>query len=144
MRRLVGRLAALYLTAEFVRFLFAGGLAAVANFLSRFALQPVLGFVGAVVGAYLVGFLVAFVLNRAFVFPRSGRSLRGQIGWFLVFNLAALPVVLAASVLLDRFLFGLFLPAFWAQAMAHGAAILLPVLVNFVAHKLITFARQEA
>ncbi|MFN3522314.1 MAG: GtrA family protein [Phenylobacterium sp.] len=144
MRVLVGRIAALYFTPEFVRFLFAGGLAAAANFLSRFALQPGLGFLGAVFAAYLVGFAVAFVLNRAFVFPNSNRSLRSQIAWFLVFNLAALPVVVGASILLHRYVFGPLMPEALAEALAHGVSILLPVLVNFVAHKLVTFARHEA
>lgn len=140
----VRRVAAFYFNPEFARFLVAGGLAALANFASRFALQPALGFVWAVTAAYLVGFTVAFVLNRAFVFPRSDRSLRGQIAWFLVFNLAALPVVIGASILLKRYVFGPFLAEGPAEALAHGISILLPVLVNFVAHKLVTFARRAA
>jgi len=144
MRPALHRLAAFYFNAEFARFLVAGGLAALANFASRFALQPALGFLGAVFGAYLVGFTVAFLLNRAFVFPHSDRSLRGQIAWFLVFNLAALPIVIGASILLRRYVFGLFLPEAPAEALAHGVSILLPVLINFVAHKLVTFARREA
>lgn len=137
-RRLIG----FYLTGEFGRFLLAGGTAAAANFASRFAFQPLLGFNASVVAAYSVGFLTAFFLNRRFVFPASGKPMRQEMAWFFVFNALAFPVVWIASVALRDFVFGRFLPAAHAEALAHGIAILLPVAVNFAAHKLITFARR--
>lgn len=138
------RLAAFYWNGAFARFLVAGGLAALANFGARLAFQPFTGFGVAVAAAYLVGFTVAFVLNRAFVFPASGKPLRQEIGWFLIFNLAAFPVVLAASVVLRDYLFIRFLAPSLAGALAHAIAILIPVVFNFAAHRLVTFARAPA
>lgn len=139
MRRLIG----FYLTGQFGRFLLAGGVAAAANFASRFAFQPFVGFSAAVAGAYAVGFFTAFFLNRRFVFPASGKPLRREMAWFFLFNLLAFPVVWVASILLREHLFGRWLAAPVAEALAHGIAILLPVFVNFAAHKLVTFGRRQ-
>ncbi|HQS09679.1 MAG: hypothetical protein B7Y12_18310 [Rhizobiales bacterium 24-66-13] len=132
------RLIALYVNGQFGKFLLAGGLAAVTNFASRFGFDLYFNYRVSVSLAYLVGFLTAFTLNRLFVFPASGKALHTEMSWFFLFNALAFPVVLGASVGLDR-LFSPFLPAALAQAGAHAIAIMLPVFVNFAAHKFITF-----
>ena len=133
------RLLSMYLTGQFGKFLIAGGLAAMANFGSRFAFEPWLGFRGGVVAAYGVGFLTAFILNKLFVFPASGKRLREEMGWFFLFNALAFPVVLGAAIVLNAYVFGRWLPAKLAESGAHGVAIMLPVFVNFAAHKFVTF-----
>ncbi|WP_165837224.1 GtrA family protein [Phenylobacterium hankyongense] len=139
-RRLVG----FYFNGVFAKFLLAGGLAAAANFAARLVLQPWTGFAAAVVLAYLVGFVTAFVLNRAFVFPASGKPLRHEVAWFLVFNLIAFPVVVGVAILLRDHLFGRFLAPGPAETVAHACAILTPVVFNFAAHRLVTFRAGEA
>lgn len=134
-------LVAFYWNGVFARFLLAGGLAAIANFASRLVLQTLVGFDPAVALAYLVGFCVAFALNRVFVFPASGKSIREEMTWFLLFNLAAFPVVVVAAVVLRDHLFNRFLPPKAAETAAHGCAILVPAAFNFAAHRLITFGR---
>ena len=136
------KLIAFYWNGVFAKFLLAGGLAAVANFASRLALQPFVGFNPAVALAYLIGFSVAFALNRIFVFPASGKPIRQEMTWFFVFNLIAFPVVLGAAIVLRDYLFARFLPAGLAETAAHGCAILVPVVFNFAAHRLVTFARS--
>jgi putative flippase GtrA len=133
------RLHSLYFTTQFGKFLVAGGFAALANFLTRFAFEPFLGFWRSVTAAYLVGFLVAFALNKIFVLPGSGKSLRQELGWFFLFNAIAFPVVIGASMLLNTYIFGQWFPPELSKAAAHGIAIILPVFVNFAAHKFITF-----
>lgn len=135
----IGRLIRFYASGVFLKFLLAGGLAALVNFASRFALQPAVGFDAAVALAYLVGFLTAFVLNRAFVFPRSGKPVRVEMAWFFLFNLIAFPVVVALSIGLRDYVFGRVLPRGPAEALAHACAILTPVAFNFAAHRLVTF-----
>jgi putative flippase GtrA len=133
------RVLSLYLTGQFGKFLIAGGLAALANFASRFAFEPWFGFWGGVVAAYGVGFFTAFALNKAFVFPASGKPLREEMGWFFLFNALAFPIVLGASVVLNAYVFSRWLPERLSETIAHGIAIMLPVFVNFAAHKFITF-----
>lgn len=140
----LARIVALYFNGQFGRFLLAGGFAAIANFLSRFAFEPFLGFWGAVSAAYGVGFLTAFFLNRRFVFPASGKPLHHEMGWFFVFNALAFPIVLFGAIGLDDYVFSHILPPFFARAVSHGCAIILPVFVNFVAHKLVTFGKTPS
>jgi putative flippase GtrA len=136
------RLFSMYLTSQFGKFLIAGGLAALANFASRFAFETFLGFWGGVAAAYGVGFLTAFVLNKLFVFPASGKRLHEEIGWFLLFNVLAFPVVLGTAVVLNTYVLGRWLPPKLSETGAHGIAIMLPVFVNFAAHKFVTFRRR--
>jgi putative flippase GtrA len=135
----LGRLIRFYFSGVFAKFLLAGGLAALINFASRFALQPAVGFDAAVALAYLAGFLAAFFLNRAFVFPRSGKPLRVEMAWFFLFNLIAFPVVVALSIVLRDDVFGRFMPRAVGEALAHACAIMTPVVFNFAAHRLVTF-----
>lgn len=135
------RLVAIYRTREFGHFLLAGGAAAAANFGSRFVFDVWLPYAAAVIAAFAVGVLTAFSLNRAFVFPASGRGLRRELAWFAFFNVAALPVTLGCAVLLHTYLFDHFLPAALSKAVSHAIGIVLPVIINFVAHKFVTFRR---
>jgi putative flippase GtrA len=137
------RLVGFYVNAVFAKFLLAGGLAALANFVSRILLQPLTGFDAAVVLAYLVGFSTAFLLNRAYVFPKSGKPMRVEMAWFFLFNAIAFPVVVVSAVLLRDHLFIRFLPPALAETVAHGVAILIPVVFNFAAHRLITFGPRK-
>jgi putative flippase GtrA len=135
----VQRILSLYLSPQFGRFLLAGGLAAVVNWLSRFAFNLIMSYAAAIVAAYAVGMAVAFVLNKRYVFPYSRRPVAAEMSFFVLFNLAAFPVVWAiAYVLGERFLPGL-LPRQFALALGHGCAVAVPALVNFVLHKSITF-----
>jgi len=138
------KLIAFYWNGVFVKFLAAGGLAAAANFASRIAVQPLVGFKAALVVAFFVGITVAFVLNRTFVFPASGKSLRHEMTWFLIFNLIAFPIIVGGAMLLRDHVFGRFLPEALAEAASHAVSILIPVVVNFAAHRLVTFARSHA
>jgi energy-coupling factor transport system substrate-specific component len=131
--------ASLYLSRQFGRFLLAGGLAAIVNWASRFAFNLVMSYGVAVVAAFAVGMAVGFVLNKYYVFPYSRRPVAAEMSFFVLFNLAAFPVVWAiAYVLGERLLPGL-LPRQLALALGHGCAVAAPALVNFVLHKAITF-----
>jgi putative flippase GtrA len=98
-----------------------------------------MSYAAALVAAYAVGMAVAFVLNKRYVFPYSRRPVAAEISFFVLFNLAAFPVVWAIAYMLgERLLPGL-LPRQLALALGHGFAVAFPALVNFVLHKSITF-----
>jgi putative flippase GtrA len=135
----IQRVLSVYLSRQFGRFLIAGGFAAIVNWLSRFAFNLVMSYAAAIVAAYAAGMAVAYVLNKRYVFPHSCRPVAAEISFFVLFNLAAFPVVWAiAYVLGERLLPGL-LPRQLALALGHGFAVAVPGLVNFVLHKSITF-----
>jgi putative flippase GtrA len=133
------RFRSLYLSGQFGRFLVAGGVAALVNWLSRFAFNLVMSYAAAIVAAFALGMTVGFVLNKRFVFPYSRRPVAAEMSFFVLFNLAAFPLVWVIAYLLgEQFLPGL-LPRQLALALGHGCAVVVPALVNFVLHKFITF-----
>jgi putative flippase GtrA len=130
------------LDTPFVRFLATGGIAAGANILSRIALSMVLPFDLAVVIAYLVGMLTAYLLMRAFVFEASGRGMRSELTRFAIINGIALVQVWVVSVGLARWLFPAIGFTFHAQTVAHVIGVLSPVVTSYAGHKFYSFASR--
>jgi putative flippase GtrA len=127
------------LSARFFRFVLAGGTAAVANYGSRFAFSVFLPYPVAIVLAYLVGMLTAFVLNRAFVFHEATNSFANQALWFALVNLAAVVQTLAISLILAWWV----LPALGitahSEAIAHAVGVAVPVVTSYLGHRRLTF-----
>jgi putative flippase GtrA len=136
---LVQRAASLYLSAQFARFLLVGGMALVCHWLSRFAFNLFVGYGWAIVLAYGVGIIVAFVLNKIYVFPYSGRALHFEISMFFAVNIAAFPLVWVVAYVIGEWVLVNYLARELALALAHGFAITLPVFLNYALHKLVTF-----
>ena len=130
--------------SRFVRFLLAGGFAAAINFGSRFFYSLFVDFSTAVVLAFFTGLTTAFVLNKTLVFTSSRNTVLQEAGWFALINLLALAQTWALSVYLAMYLAGV-LPVEGdagrelAQAISHGAGILLPVVTSYIGHKYLTF-----
>jgi putative flippase GtrA len=124
---------------QFLRFLVAGGIAALANFGSRFVLSMFFSFGVAVFFAYLVGMLVAFLLMRGHVFNASQGPLAQQVTKFVGVNLLAVFQTLVISLLMVRWL----LPSVGIQnhveALGHLVGVLVPVITSYFGHKFLTF-----
>jgi len=124
---------------QFLRFLLTGGFAAFVNIASRFLLSRFVFFELAVVLAYAIGMVTAYILFRSFVFGQSGRSIASESYRFVLVNAVAVCLVLGVSVLLARVIF----PAihfFWhAEDIAHIIAVGVPTLTSYVGHKRYTF-----
>lgn len=127
------------LSARFFRFVLAGGTAAVANYGSRFAFSVFLPYPVAIVLAYLVGMLTAFVLNRAFVFQEATNSVANQALWFTVVNLAAVAQTLAISLILAWWLLPVLGVTSHAEAIAHAVGVAVPVVTSYLGHRRWTF-----
>ena len=82
-----------FLTKQFLGFLVVGGLAALLHWLARILLSVWLPFSTAVIIAYIVGMVVAFLLNSFFVFPKSQKARHAQARDFVWINLSFFPVV---------------------------------------------------
>lgn len=124
---------------QFIRYLAAGGAAALANYGSRFVFSLFMPFEMAVVGAFLVGLCTGFLLMRRFAFNASDRPFAKQAGWYAAVNLAALAQTLIISSLMLRMV----LPALGAEkhaeAIAHAFGVAIPVLSSYIGHKRWTF-----
>ncbi len=124
---------------QFVRFLAAGGIAAAANFGSRFAFSQWVPYESAIVGAYLVGMAVAFLLMRNTVFPTSDKPLWQQVAKFSVVNVLSVLQTLLVSVAMARW----GLPELGvtdnAEAIAHAMGVVVPAGTSYFLHKFLTF-----
>lgn len=126
---------------QFVLFLVAGGIAAVANFGSRILLGMVMPYVASIIVAYCIGMATAFVLNRAFVFAGSVNTLHRQLGWFVLVNLAAVAQTVAFSLLFARLIFPAIGMEFHPETIAHGIGVIVPVFTSYFGHKWLSFRR---
>jgi len=124
---------------QFVGFLVAGGIAAAANIVSRIIFSRYVWLEVAVVLAYLVGMVVAFVLMRSRVFPPSDKPVARQIVVFSVVNLLAIVQTLVVTLLLARW----FLPSLgitlFVEEIAHVVGVCVPIFTSFLGHKYYSF-----
>ena len=127
------------LTPQFLRFLVAGGVAALANYGSRFLFSLWCPYGVAIVLAYLVGMVVAFVLMRQHVFQAGSGAVHSQVIRFVAVNLLAVLQTLVISLLLARWV----LPALGltqhAEAIAHLVGVAVPVVTSYFGHRMLTF-----
>ena len=129
---------------RFLRFLVAGGFAALVNFGSRFFYSIFVDFSAAVVLAFFTGLATAYLLNKKYVFTASGNTVAQEVSWFVFINMLALAQTWGLSVYLVQVL-----PEYIATdgpggeelvaALAHGAGIILPVFTSYIGHKYLTF-----
>jgi putative flippase GtrA len=124
---------------QFARFLIAGGIAAAANFGSRFIFSSIFGYGFAVFFAYLVGMLVAFVLMRSHVFDANNSPLTPQVAKFLGVNLIAVFQTLVISLFLVHWMLPYVEDARRAEALAHFVGVLVPAVTSYIGHKFLTF-----
>ncbi len=94
--------------------------------------------------AYIFGMATAYFLSRMFVFEKTGRSLAGEIGRFVLVNVVALVIVWLVSVSLERWI----LPQInwtWRPAeVAHGIGILSPIVSSYFGHRFFTFGKVKS
>ena len=124
---------------EVLRFIVAGGAAALANWGSRFAFSLYFNYEIAVVLAFLVGLTTGFILMRVWVFESTAKPMGRQATVYVLVNALALVQTLIISIALARWL----LPAIgwhWQiEAVAHAAGVAVPVFTSYVLHKRATF-----
>jgi len=124
---------------QFTHFVLAGAVAAAANYGSRFAFSMWFSYPTAIVFAYLVGMVTAFVLMRQHVFDAGDKPLGRQVFLFTVVNLLAVLQTLAVSLLLARWV----LPGLGVknhvEAIAHLAGVVFPIGTSYLGHRYATF-----
>ena len=127
---------------EFLLFLFTGGVAALVNVLSRVGFSQLLHFELAVLLAYGVGMLTAYVLARKFVFLQSRTSVRRSFAAFALVNLFALLQTWLVSVGLRNWLLPLTGIVVLGDLIAHSVGVAVPVLSSYFGHKHISFRQR--
>lgn len=130
-------------TLEFIRFLSIGGIAAAVNFFSRILLSEWLVFKIAVIVAYMIGMVVAFILFRVFVFKASKHGIKKEAYYFVMVNLLAIVQVWLISVGLAEYLFPAIEFSFYREEIAHLVGISVPAITSYYGHKYWSFAQQD-
>lgn len=127
-----------------VRFLIAGGSAALLNWLVRFPLSLVLPYTPALVVAQAIGMAYGFVIYRHWAFQSSGeRSVIVELRDFLAVNAAGALVTIVIAVVAKAVLMLLSIPPSLAEGAAHAGGIAGGAVINFLGHKHMTF-RSDA
>lgn len=127
-------------TPQFIRFILAGGVAAIANFVSRLLFNQWVTYEQAIILAYLVGMLVAFILMRKHVFTNSiKKTLLSQAAKFIGINILAVLQTLIISLVLSRWIFPAWGISSHGETLAHFIGILVPIISSYFGHKLFTF-----
>ena len=125
--------------AQFVRYLLAGGLAALANYGSRFVFNVWVSFEIAVMLAYMVGLCTGFILMRRFAFHGGSRPVGAQALWYIVVNIFSV----AQTVVISSVLLRIVLPSLdvyeHTEALAHAIGVATPLVSSYFGHKLLTF-----
>lgn len=125
---------------EFARFLGVGGIAALANLVSRYFLDFVLPFEVAVVLAYMVGMVVGFFLFQKMLFGGSGIDARRVIRFTWV-NIFGATLAWAVSTLMARQVLPVLGWTWHPFEIAHLCGVAAPAVTSYFLHKHYTFAR---
>ena len=124
---------------EFLRFLGVGGIAALANLVSRYLLDFMMPFEVAVVLAYMVGMVVGFFLFQRMLFGGNGVQAK-RVVRFIWVNILGAALAWAVSSIMARII----LPGIgWDWHMfevAHLFGVATPAISSYVLHKHDTFA----
>ena len=127
------------ITLQFIRFLVVGGIAAGANFGSRFIFSIFFDYSVSIILAFLVGMLVAFILMRGHVFNSKSSPIGLQLTKFVFVNLFAALQTLIISLLMAHRL----LPTIGieknTEALGHMIGVSVPVVTSYFGHKFLTF-----
>jgi putative flippase GtrA len=126
-------------TNQFSRFLLSGGIAAAANVVSRFGFSLFMPYVPAIVLAFIVGLITAFLLMRAFVFSTGVAPPAQQASYFVLVNLVGLVITVVVSVAVAKLASFVLSNTRASEAIGHVAGVVAPVLLSFYAHKHLTF-----
>ena len=121
------------------RFVIAGGIAALVNWLVRFPIELALPYFAALLLATSIGMTCGFVLYRSWVFPGSTRSLADQIRSFILVNLTGQATMLAIATIARQLLFLVQVGPLIAGAVAHALGIGAAAIVNYLGHRHLTF-----
>ncbi|MCP9779116.1 GtrA family protein [Cyanobium usitatum] len=128
---------------QFLLFVLSGGVAALVNIVSRLGFSQLLRFELAVLAAYGVGMVTAYVLARRFVFVASRQSVRRSFAAFALVNLVAVMQTWLVSIGMRYLLLPLIGMAALVDLIAHGCGVIVPVFTSFLGHKHISF-RESA
>ena len=126
---------------EFFQFLMVGGFSAGVNFISRIGFSELVTYRYAIILAYLVGMITAFLLSKHYVFEKSGRSFNDELLDFTIVNIFAVIQVWLISVGLAEYFFPYINFDIYPEEVAHLIGLGIPVISSYFGHKYFSFRK---
>lgn len=126
---------------EFFQFLMVGGFSAGVNFISRIGFSQLVSYRYAIILAYLVGMITAFLLSKHYVFEKSGRPFKDELIDFTIVNIIAVIQVWLISVGLAEYFFPYINFSFYPEEIAHLIGLGIPVISSYFGHKYFSFRK---
>lgn len=130
---------------QFLSFIVCGGIAALANIASRIVFSLWMNYSLAIVFAFIVGMITAFILFRVFVFSEKRKkdsyrfNVVTQILWYIFINAIALLQTWGISIILYSYIFPYFEYQLYPDTTAHIVGVMVPVITSYIGHKFLTF-----
>ncbi len=128
-----------FLSRQFIIFIITGGTAAIVNFICRFLFDFWFSFSTAVIFAYLIGMITAFILAKVFVFKGSKKSVKQSLLFFSLVNLVAIAQTWLISMFLAYYLLPYLGVSVFVPEIAHAIGIAVPVFTSYIGHKRFSF-----
>jgi putative flippase GtrA len=128
-----------FASRQFLAFLLTGGCAAAVNFFTRIGYNRVMPFSAAVVCAYVTGMLVAFLLNRLFVFRESSQAVHRAAGYFVLVNIVGIAQTWTISMALLHWVLPWLGVEAHAREIAHAVGLAVPAFSSYLGHKHFSF-----
>ncbi len=129
----------LFKLKEFFCFVAVGALAAIANMVSRYFLDFVMVFELAVLIAYVIGMVIAFVLFQKLIFGAPDTPVKTRIFRFCVVNAVGAVLAVLVSSLMARVVFPSWGWTFHPAEIAHFIGVSVPAISSYFGHKLYTY-----
>tara|TARA_Y100001968_G_scaffold141817_1_gene129647 strand:+ start:24051 stop:24473 length:423 start_codon:yes stop_codon:yes gene_type:complete len=124
---------------QFFLFLLTGGFAAIVNVLSRMGLSFFLKFELAVLIAYGIGMITAYLLAKKFVFLTPQKSNKRSFAAFTLVNLIAVIQTWLVSMGIRIWLLQVLSTITLVDLIAHCFGVAVPIFTSFYGHKYISF-----
>jgi putative flippase GtrA len=128
-----------FLTAQFRRFLLAGGLAACVNVGSRMLYNLFMPYTAAIALAFCTGLTTAYFLTRKYVFSDTQRTHSEASFRFAVVNAFGFAQTWIVSIGLGDYILPSLGMTAHAHDLAHVLGVITPVFTSFIAHRRWTF-----
>lgn len=128
-----------FVSKQFLLFLCTGGFAAAVNFGSRIFFNQFMSFSSAIILAYLMGMITAFILAKCFVFKESNNSTAASAFYFTIINVVAVFQTWAVSLLLAYYLLPKLGISTYVEEISHLVGVVVPVFTSYIGHKHLSF-----
>ncbi len=128
-------------SSEFLQFLIVGGFSAGINFVSRIGFSELVSYRYAIILAYLIGMITAFLFSKHYVFEKSGRPFKDELRDFTIVNIFAVIQVWIISVGLAEYLFPYINFSLYPEEVAHLIGLGIPVVSSYYGHKYFSFRK---